>query len=63
MAQWLRLRTPNAGGLGLIPDQGTRSQMHVSSKSLHATAGAHVPQLRSWQAATKTGHNQISKLN
>ena len=27
MVQWLRLRTPNAGGLGLIPGQGTRSPM------------------------------------
>ena len=25
--QWLRLHTPNAGGLGLIPGQGTRSHM------------------------------------
>ena len=25
--QWLRLRTPNAGGLGPIPGQGTRSHM------------------------------------
>ena len=27
MVQWLRLRTPNAGGLGLIPGEGTRSPM------------------------------------
>ena len=26
MVQWLRLHTPNAGGLGSIPGQGTRSQ-------------------------------------
>ena len=25
VVQWLRLLTPNAGGLGLIPGQGTRS--------------------------------------
>ena len=25
VVQWLRLHTPNAGGLGSIPDQGTRS--------------------------------------
>ena len=25
MAQWLRLHVPNAGDLGLIPGQGTRS--------------------------------------
>ena len=27
MAQWLRLWAPNAGGLGLISGQGTRSHM------------------------------------
>ena len=27
VVQWLRLRAPNAGGPGLIPDQGTRSHM------------------------------------
>ena len=50
VAQWLRLHTPNAGGLGLIPGQGTRSCMlklrvgmshlkipHVARKSLSVT--------------------------
>ena len=37
MAQWLRLRAPNAGGPGSIPGQGTRSHMHAAAKSLHAT--------------------------
>ena len=27
VVQWLRLHTPNAGGLGLIPGWGTRSHM------------------------------------
>ena len=27
VVQWLRLRAPNAGGLGSIPGQGTRSRM------------------------------------
>ena len=27
IVQWLRLRAPNAGSLGLIPGQGTRSHM------------------------------------
>ncbi|TEA25844.1 hypothetical protein DBR06_SOUSAS1210137, partial [Sousa chinensis] len=27
VVQWLRLRAPSAGGLGLIPGQGTRSHM------------------------------------
>ena len=39
MVQWLRLGVPNAGGMGLIPGQGTRS---------------HMPQLRIPHAATKT---------
>ena len=56
-------------GLGSIPGQGTRSHMHATTKSLHATTkeptcrneGAHVPQLRSPPAATKTQHNQINE--
>ena len=36
MAQWLRLCAPNAGDLGLIPGQGTRSHM-LQLKILHAT--------------------------
>ena len=27
LVQWLRLQAPNAGGLGSIPSQGTRSHM------------------------------------
>ena len=27
VVQWLRLYAPSAGGPGLIPDQGTRSQV------------------------------------
>ena len=37
VVQWLKLHTPNAGGLGSIPGQGTRSHMHAAIKSLHAT--------------------------
>ena len=37
VAQWIRLRTPNAGSPGSIPGQGTRSHMHATTKSLHAT--------------------------
>ena len=36
VAQGLRLLAPNAGGLGSIPDQGTRSHM-LQLKLLHAT--------------------------
>ncbi|TEA37634.1 hypothetical protein DBR06_SOUSAS5310072, partial [Sousa chinensis] len=32
---WLRLCSPNAGGLGSIPGQGTRSHM-PQLKTLHA---------------------------
>ena len=35
VVQWLRLHAPNAGGLGSIPGQGTRS--HAATKSSHAT--------------------------
>ena len=37
VAQWLRLHTPNAEGLGSIPGQGTRSHMHAANNSSHAT--------------------------
>ena len=37
VVQWLRLHAPNAEGLGSIPGQGTRSHMHVATKSSHAT--------------------------
>ena len=53
MAQWLRIWAPNAGGLRLIPGQGTRSFMiqlkipHVATKILWAT--------------TKTQNSQINK--
>ena len=37
VAQWLRPHAPNAGGLGSTPGQGTRSHVHATTKSLHAT--------------------------
>ena len=50
VVRWLRLSGPNAGGLGLIPGQGTRFHMpqlkiprmatkllHMAMKILHAT--------------------------
>ena len=45
VVQWLRLHAPNAGGLGSIPGQGTRSCM--------PQLRVHMPQLRSPLAATK----------
>ena len=32
VAQWIRLHTPNAGGPGWIPGQGTRSHVHATTK-------------------------------
>ena len=32
VVQWIRLHAPNAGVLGLIPGQGTRSHMHAATK-------------------------------
>ena len=32
VVQWIGLYTPNAGGPGLIPGQGTRSHMHAATK-------------------------------
>ena len=40
MAQWVRLRAPDAGGPGLIPGRGTRSRMHAATKSPHAATKA-----------------------
>ena len=36
VVQWVRLHVPNAGGLGSIPGQGTRSRMHAATKILCA---------------------------
>ena len=40
VVQWLRLWAPNAEGLGLIPGQGTRSHMRVTTESSHAATKA-----------------------
>ena len=37
VAQWLRIRAPNAGGLRSIPGQGAISHMHAATKSSHVT--------------------------
>ena len=54
MVQWLRLQAPNAGGLGSIPGQGTRSGM--------PRLRVHMLQLKIPHAATKTPCSQINKL-
>ena len=57
VGQWLRLHTPNVGGLGSIPGKGTRSHMlqirvcRLQLKVLHAATEKnnnklHMPQLR-----------------
>ena len=71
VAQWIRLCTPNAGGVGSIPGQETRSPVRSATKSSHAAAkelashdqGAQEPQLRSLPAATKTWCNNNNKNN
>ncbi|TEA36880.1 hypothetical protein DBR06_SOUSAS32310013, partial [Sousa chinensis] len=45
VVQWLRLHAPNAGGLGSIPGQGTRS--HMSQLRVR------MPQLKIPHATTK----------
>ena len=47
MVQWLKLHSHSAGGVGLIPGQGTRS---------------HTPQLKIPHATTKTQHSQIKNI-
>ena len=54
VVQWLRLCAPNAGCLGLIPGQGTRSQM------LQLRAG--MPQLKILSNTTKTHGRQINEI-
>ena len=46
MVQWLRLHAPNAGGMGSIPGQGTRS---------------HMPQLKSSRAEMKMKLHDATK--
>ena len=46
VVQWLRLHAPNAGDLGYIPGQGTRS---------------HVLQLKILHAKTETQHSQTNE--
>ena len=53
VVQGLRLCTPSAGGLGLIPDQGARSYMPQLSIFMQ--------QLKSLWITTKTQCSQINK--
>ena len=54
VAQWLRLCTPNGGGLVSTPSQGSRAHM-LQLRAL-------MLQLKIPHAITKTRHNQMKKL-
>ena len=56
VVQWLRLCTPNAGGLGLIPVQGNRFPM-LQLKILDSTT-----KFEDSTAEIKTGSGQINIL-
>ena len=60
VVQWLSLHAANAGGLGSIPGQGTRSRM-LQLRAHMLQLRAHMPQLKIRHAATKTLHSQINK--
>jgi len=53
VVQWLTIYASSAGGLGSIPDQGTRFHMLQIRVCM--------PQLKIPHAATKAWHNQINK--
>jgi len=48
VAQWLRLCASSAGGMGLIPGQGTRSHL-LQLKILHAATKAWCSQINSFK--------------
>ena len=51
MVQWLGLHVPNAGGLGLILGQGTRSHM--------LQLRAHMPQLKILHATSSESESEV----
>ena len=57
VAQWLRLCAPNAGGLGSIPGQGTRSHMLQLKARMPQLKDPRTPRQRS-RATTKTQGSQ-----
>ena len=68
VVQWLRLCAPNAGGPGLILDQGTRKSSHAANKTQCSQINEYLKKKRktvfrkqAWLAATKTWHSQINK--
>ena len=67
MAQWLRLRVPNAGDPGLIPGQGTRFYMpqlkimHVETKNKDPACHNEDQRSKIPGATTKTQNSQTNK--
>ena len=57
VVQWLRLHAPNAGGLGSIPGQGTRS--HMPQQRICRPQG----RLKMLHATMKTWSSQIINKN
>jgi len=57
--RWLRLHTPNAGGLDFLPGRGTRSHMaHVRMLQLKIP---HAPTKNIQHAATGVWYSQTNK--
>ena len=52
MVWWLRVHAPSAGGLGLIPGQGTRSRV--------LQVRVHMTQLKIPRATAKIRYSQIN---
>ena len=66
--QWLRFRTPNARGLGLIPGQGTRSYMpqlrvHMLQKIPPAAMKMEEPACYDWDLAQENKFKNYLKLH
>ena len=63
MVQWLRLRGPNAGGPGLIPDQGTGSRMLQLKKILHAATKIPCAPTKTWRSQINLKKKNNWKVN
>ena len=63
VVQWLRLHTPNAGGLGLIPGQGTRSHMPQPSVRMPKLKILDAPKIPHAATKTQCKPNKQTNLN
>ena len=59
--QWLRLHTPNAGGLGSIPGRGTRYHMAQLRVHMLQLKIPHAPTKNIQHAATGVWYSQTNK--